>query len=84
MTKTVHLTMEVKVHIPFQELLTIVRQLSPTQKSRLQKELAKETTLSTSQSRLTKLLLNGPVFTDEQIDTIEETRKSINEWRTKS
>ena len=74
--------MEVKVHIPFNELVAIVKQLSPTQKAKLQKELAHEVKGVTKKSRLTELLLNGPVFTDEQIKTIEETRKSINEWRT--
>lgn len=29
------------------------------------------------------ILLKGPVFSDAQIQKIEETRKSINEWRTK-
>lgn len=76
--------MEVKVHIPFNELVAIVRQLSPTQKAKLQKELTQEVKPYTKKSRLTELLLNGPVFTDEQIKTIEETRKSINQWRTKS
>lgn len=74
--------MEVKVDIPFEELVTIIRQLSPTLKARLQEELAAEGKLTTKKSRLTELLLNGPVFTDQQVKTIEETRKSINEWRT--
>ena len=75
--------MEVKVQIPFHELVSIVRQLSPVQKARLQKELTGETEPVTKKSRLTELLLNGPVFTKEQINTIEETRKSINQWRAK-
>lgn len=75
--------MEVRVHIPFEELVSIVRQLSPTEKAKLQQELAKEAKPTSKNSRLTELLLNGPVFTDEQIKTIEETRKSINQWRTK-
>jgi len=74
--------MEVKVHIPFNELIAIVRQLSPTQKAKLQKELTQQVKPVAKKSRLTELLLNGPVFTDEQIKTIEETRKSINQWRT--
>ncbi len=76
--------MEVKVQIPFEELVSVVRQLSPTEKIRLQQELIKEVKPASRNSRLTKLLLNGPVFTDEQIKTIEENRKSINQWRTKS
>lgn len=34
-------------------------------------------------SKLSEILLAGPIFTKEQIEKIEETRKSINEWRTK-
>jgi len=75
--------MEVRVHIPFEELVSIVRQLSPTEKARLQKELTRKTKSAPRNSKLTELLLNGPVFTNEQIKTIEETRKSINQWRTK-
>jgi hypothetical protein len=74
--------MEIKVQIPFDELVSIVKQLSPTLKAKLQKELSQETP-SIEKSRLTDLLLNGPVFTDEQIKTIEETHKSISKWRTK-
>jgi hypothetical protein len=76
--------MKTKTHIPFQELVMIVKQLSPTQKARLQEELAAENTPEPKKSRLTELLLNGPVFSDEQIKTIEDNRKSINQWRTKS
>ena len=75
--------MEVRVHIPFEELVSIVRQLSPSEKAKLQQELTNEAKPAIKNSRLTEMLLNGPVFTDEQIKTIEETRKSINQWRTK-
>ncbi len=34
-------------------------------------------------TKFSDILLKGPVFSDEQIQKIEETRKSINEWRTK-
>ncbi|MCF0061148.1 hypothetical protein MUK70_18070 [Dyadobacter chenwenxiniae] len=54
--------MKAKTHIPFQDLVKIVKQLSPTQKAWLQKELAAESTPEPKQSRLTELLLNGPVF----------------------
>ncbi len=78
--------MEVKVQIPFQELLTVVKTLTETQKAKLRQELADlpQKTVSTQQSDFTKLLLNGPVFTEKQIKTIEENRKSITKWRTKN
>ncbi|WP_316765300.1 DUF2281 domain-containing protein [Pedobacter frigiditerrae] len=34
-------------------------------------------------SKFSDILLNGPVFSEEQVQKIEQTRKSINEWRTK-
>jgi len=39
--------------------------------------------LKTNNIALRELFLNGPVYTDEQIKAIEDTRKSINKWRTK-
>lgn len=74
--------MEVKVNIPFKQLLVFVRQLSPDQKQKLKKELENEEA-KTRNASLKELLLNGPVFTSKQIKAIENTRKSINEWRTK-
>jgi hypothetical protein len=71
------------MHIPFEELVSIVRQLSPEDKAKLQQELTNDVIPVSRNSRLTELLLTGPVFTDEQIKTIEENRKSINQWRTK-
>ncbi len=76
--------MEIKVQISFEEFVAIVRQLSPIEKAKLKKELVEQPQLIAKKSRLTELLLNGPVFTDDQIKTIEETHKSINQWRTKS
>lgn len=34
-------------------------------------------------SKLSDILLAGPVFSDDQIKKIEDIRKSINKWRTK-
>jgi hypothetical protein len=77
--------MEVTLEIPFEQLVKIVKELAPDQKAELKKELVeKEETNPGKRNSLTELLLNGPVFTKKQIQTIKETRKSINEWRTKS
>lgn len=68
--------------IPFETLADIVRQLSALEKARLQLVL-QEDSISPQEESLTDLLLNGPVFTEEQIETIRETRKEINQWRSK-
>ena len=72
------------VHIPFQDLLSAVKTLTPSQKTRLQKELTKKTEDKDEKTALMDLLLSGPVLTEEEINAIEETRKSISQWRTKS
>ncbi len=74
--------MELKLDIPFKQLLELVRQLPPSQKKKLQKELVAEVPQTINNS-LKEFLLTGPVFSEEQIKTIEDTRKSINEWRIK-
>ena len=75
--------MELKVKIPFQQILIEVKSLTPAQKVRLTKELTEEKNKVRQHSDFTRLLLNGPVFNSKQIKTIEENRKSIAKWRTK-
>ena len=76
--------MEIKVQIPFQQLLAIVKKLSRAQKSRLREELDAEEQPVKSDDDFIDYLLNGPVYSEKEIEVIEENRKSIAAWRTKS
>jgi hypothetical protein len=76
--------MEMKVQIPFQQLLTAVKTLSASQKSKLRQELEEEKSEKDDKAAFIAMLLNGPVFTEKEIQTIEENRKSIATWRTKN
>lgn len=77
--------MEIKVQVPFQQLLTIVKTLTPAQKARLRKELDEEKPASNpKEDDFINFLLNGPVYSDEDIAIIKENRKSIAAWRTKN
>ena len=76
--------MEIKVQVPFQQLLTVVKTLTPAQKARLRLELVEEKPAQKGKEEFIEFLLNGPVYTEKQIKTIEENRKSIAKWRTKS
>lgn len=76
--------MEMKVQVPFQQLLTIVKTLTPIQKAKLREELNEEKTAIKSQDDFIEFLLNGPVYSDKNIQTIEENKKSISKWRTKN
>jgi hypothetical protein len=74
--------MEMKVQVPFQQLLTLIKTLTPTQKLKLRKELDESSVKPTDD--FIDFLLQGPVYTDKDIAVIEENRKSISEWRTKN
>ncbi len=76
--------MEIKVQLPFQQLLTAVKSLTPAQKARLRHELVEEEPAKDDKTAFIEMLLNGPVYTEEQIQTIEENKKSVTSWRTKS
>ncbi len=76
--------MEMKVQVPFQQLLTIVKTLSPSQKAKLRAELNEEQIETKQQDDFIEYLLKGPVYNDKDIQIIEENRKSIAVWRTKS
>ena len=75
--------MQVQVDIGFQELLKIVKTLPAGQLKQLKAEIEKETKVINSETNLEALLLNGPVATKKHLETIENNRKAINQWRTK-
>ena len=76
--------MEMKVQVPFQQLLTIVKTLTPSQKAKLRAELNEEQIETKQQDDFIEYLLKGPVYNDKDLQIIEKNRKSITEWRTKS
>ena len=75
--------MALKTEIPFKQILTVVKSLTPSQKEQLKAVLSETKTTPKKQSDLTELLLSGPVFSKKQIDIIKQNRKSIKQWRTK-
>lgn len=69
------------IQIPFQQLLNLVKRLTPAQKKRLRQELAGECPAQEEKDAFISYLLNGPVYTEAEIQVIEENRKSIAAWR---
>jgi hypothetical protein len=74
--------MQVQVNIKFDQLLKIVKTLPSGQLKQLKAEIEKEAKSDNSVD-LETLLLNGPVATKKQLETIEKNRKAINQWRSK-
>ncbi|MEO3404262.1 hypothetical protein AAFN85_10185 [Mucilaginibacter sp. CAU 1740] len=75
--------MQVQVDIGFDNLVKIVKQLPKDELMRFKNELDKELVEDTELKDLKAFLLQAPVFSDEQIAIIEQTREEINKWRTK-
>ena len=76
--------MEMKVQVPFQQLLTIVKTLTPSQKAKLRAELNEEQSEVKQQDDFIEYLLKGPVYNDKDLQIIEENRKRITVWRKKN
>lgn len=75
--------MELRVQIPFKQILTVIKTLTPAQKAKIREELDSSKSTQSPSSDFTEKLLKGPVFTSDEIKVIEENRKSIAQWRTK-
>ncbi len=74
--------MQIQVDIGFDQLLKIVRRLPSGQLSQLKAEIEKESKEDIAKD-LEALLLNGPIATQNELETIANNRKAINQWRTK-
>ncbi|MGH2643119.1 MAG: hypothetical protein ACRDE2_04165 [Chitinophagaceae bacterium] len=74
--------MEVQVNIGFEQLVKIVKTLPKRQLNQLLAEIEREKITEKSEPHLEELLLNGPVATKKQLETIVNNRNSINQWRT--
>ncbi len=72
------------MQIPFQQLLTAVKTLTPSQKAKLRRELAEVSPTKDDKAAFMEMLRNGPVFNEKEIRIIEDNRKSIAKWRTKN
>ncbi|GGM78387.1 hypothetical protein GCM10010967_07610 [Dyadobacter beijingensis] len=72
--------MHAQKDIQFDQLINLVRGLSEVQRRQLKAELDRLERASTGSS-LEEFLLSAPTFSENQIKTIEETRKAIDQWR---
>lgn len=75
--------MQVQLNIGFDELVQLAKRLPAKQWTKLKQEVEAQTSVDKEREDFRKLLLNGPVFSKKQLDAVAETRKRIDEWRTK-
>jgi hypothetical protein len=72
--------MHTQQEIQFDQLINLVRGLSDVQRRQLKAELDR-LEKNASDTSLEEFLLSAPTFSENQINTIEETRKAIDQWR---
>ena len=69
--------MELKLELGYEQIWELVKQLPPVQQVQLKndiEQISKKNTLNDWQ----KLLLNGPVMSDESFEEVKKTRKQLN------
>jgi len=77
--------LELKLKIEYQELLSLIRQLSESQLKKLKADVDRVNGQKKTQIKISdfqKLLLSGPVMSDEQYQQYIDNRKKFNQWRT--
>ena len=78
-----YLNMELKIDIGFDQLLYAIKQLPDRQRAILKQELGKKKKVKIQNADFKDFLLDGPVFNEDQLKTINDTREQINKWQTK-
>ena len=73
--------MKMRFDIPFQQLLSLVKALTPNQRERLRQELDENTPKLEEPNDFIDFLLKGPIYSKSDIKIIEENAKSISAWR---
>lgn len=75
--------METSVHIGFEQLKQMLLQLSPDEIEDVKiflDDLQRAKKVPENKKKLEELLLNGPTLSEDELATIEEARKSIDQW----
>lgn len=76
--------MELKVDIPYDQLLTLIKQLPAVKILQLKSDLSDsfiEKKAKLEISDFQNFLLKGPVMTDDQYEQFHKNREQINIWR---
>jgi hypothetical protein len=68
---------ELKFDIPFQQLLKLVKSLTPKQSERLRQELESAALLEEENDEFIKFLLKGPVYLKDDINQIMKNRNNF-------
>lgn len=71
--------MNINLEIGFDQLLSLIMQLPSKQRKQLLDAVQKSEIQPTLPNNLQELLLNGPVWTDEEYQNVMKTREQLNQ-----
>jgi len=75
--------MELQIDLGINQLLNLIRQLPPEQKVLIKRELEKEVSekeMTIQKNELMKLLLSGPVMTEEEESNFINFNNEFDKW----
>lgn len=73
--------MQLNIDIRFEDLVQIAKSLPLSKWKKLKEEVESQQSIIQNRNEFRDFLMEGPTFSQEQLNTLEETRKNINEWR---
>jgi len=74
--------MELQINIELNQILNFIRQLPAEKKLLIKKEIEKSIkNEGADDTDMTKLLLSGPIMTDEELENYKKLRKHFNSWQ---
>ncbi len=76
--------MELKVHVDYTELISLIRQLPAKQIAQLKVDLSGSQQIerkADEKEAFQQFLLSGPVMSDDEFATYQQRRDWMNQWR---
>lgn len=73
--------MELHVDIGFEQLVQVLKKMPEKQWLKLKKVIDDKEILDKDREEYKNILLNGPTFSNEQFEILDDNRKLINKWR---
>ncbi len=74
--------MDVTINIEVNQIIGMIRQLAPEDRSKILNELERDQTKNAldKKSILTELLLSGPVMTEEEEENFRNIKRGFDKW----
>ena len=73
--------MELQVDIGFEQLVKLIQRMPEQEWQKLKQVIDEKQVKKSRREEFRRKLLNGPVFSEQQLKHLTDTRKEIDQWR---